>query len=192
MRFDASPHPKTAICHLQGLAKTLVTVGTLPLGQIWFRFVIEVARTRVLTDQATRKHLPSTLRSVTECLRPTLTDNLLVLSGIQPTKLCRQEATLSLANRSSLDPDHILYVQLTESQAASKKRLKSRHPFVPATRKLLHNLSALGIRDTQRTNLTWNTEYSESTSALYVYIPKVSTKPIEMGLTRTALVKLTV
>ena len=84
------------------------------------------------------------LRIVTGCLRPTLTDNLPVLSGIQPAELRREVATLSLANCSSLDPGHILHGQLTDSRAASKERLKSRRPFVPATRKLLHNLSELG------------------------------------------------
>ena len=67
------------------------------------------------------------LRIVTGCLRPTLTDNLPVLSG-QPAELRRQGATLSLANRSSLD--HTLHGQLTEPQAASKEKLKSRHLFV--------------------------------------------------------------
>ena len=130
------------------------------------------------------------MRIVTECLRLTPTDNLPVLSGIQPTELRRQEATLSLANLSSLDTGHILHGQLTELQAASTERLKSRHPFVPAARKLLHKLSELGIRAAQWTNLTWNTEYSKSTSALGVYIPRVSTRPIGMSLTGTAWVKL--
>ena len=39
-------------------------------------------------------------------------------------------------------------------------------------------------------NLTWDTEYSKCMSALGVYIPRVSTKSIGMGLTRTAWVKL--
>ena len=93
--------------------------------------------------------LNDTLRIVTGCLRPTPSDNLPILSCIQPAELCRQGATLSLANRSSLDPGHILHGQLTESQAASKKRLKSSHPFAPAARKLLRNLSELGIRAAQ-------------------------------------------
>ena len=75
-------------------------------------------------------------------------------------------------------------------QAASKERLKSRRPFVSAARKLLHNLSELGIRAAQWTNLTWDTEHSKSMSALGVYIPGVSTRPIGMSLTRTAGVKL--
>ena len=62
---------------------------------------------------------------VTGCLRPTPTDNLPVLSSIQLAELRRQGATLSLANRSYLDPGHNLLGQLTELQAASKDRLKS-------------------------------------------------------------------
>ena len=146
-----------------------------------------LCRTHRLIDSV----LNGALRIVTGCLLPTPTDNLRVLSGIQPAELCRQGATLSLTNRSSLDPDHILHGQLTEPRAASKERLRSRRPFVPAARKLLHNLSELGgIRAAQWTNLTRNTEYSKSMSALGVYIPRISTRPIGMSLTRTAWVKL--
>ena len=60
-------------------------------------------------------------------------------------------------NCSSSDPGHIMHGQLTESQTASKERLKSRHPFVPAARKVLRNLSELSIRAAQWTNLTWDT-----------------------------------
>ena len=98
--------------------------------------------------------LNDALRIVTGCLRPTPTDNLPVLSGIQPAELRRQGATFSLANRSSLDPGHIRHGQVTEPQVVSKERLKSRHPFDPATRKLKHNLSEVGVRAAQWTNLT--------------------------------------
>ena len=134
--------------------------------------------------------LNDALRIVTGCLRPTPTDNLPDLSGIQPAELRRQGATLSLANCSSLDPDHILHGQLTEPQAASQNSLKSRRPFIPAARKILHNLSELGIRAAQWTNLTWDTEYFKGMSALGAYIFRVSTRPIAMSLTRTAWVKL--
>ena len=134
--------------------------------------------------------LNGALRIVTGCLRPTPTDNLPILSGIQPAELRRQGATFSLANRSSLDPGHILHGQLTESQAASKEGLKSRYSFAPAARKLFHNLSELGIRAAQWTNLTLDTEYSKSMSALGVYISRVNKRAIGMSLTRTAWVKL--
>ena len=52
--------------------------------------------------------LNNTLRIVIGCLCPTPTDHLPVLSGIQPAELRRLGATLSLAHRESLDPDHIL------------------------------------------------------------------------------------
>ena len=87
--------------------------------------------------------LNDALLTIAECIRPTQTDHLPVLSGIQPAELRRQGATLFWANCSSLDPDHILHGQLTESQAASKVGLKSKHPFVPTGGKLLHNLSEL-------------------------------------------------
>ena len=95
-----------------------------------------------------------------------------------------------MAKRSSLDPGYILHGHLTKSPAASKERLKSRNPFAPAARKLLHNLSELGIRAAQWTNLTRGTENYKSMSAFGVYIPRVSTRPIGMSLTRTAWVKL--
>ena len=98
--------------------------------------------------------LNDALRIVTGCLRPTATDNLPVLSGTQSSELRRQGATLSLANCNSLDSGHILHGQLTEPQAVSKERLKSRHLCAPAARKLLHNLSELGIHAAQWTNLT--------------------------------------
>ena len=54
----------------------------------------------------------------------------------------------------------------------------------------MHNLSELGIRAAQLTNLTWDTDYSKSMSVLCFYIPRVSTRPIGMSLTRTACDKL--
>ena len=69
--------------------------------------------------------LNGALHIVTGYLLPVPTDNLPVFYGIQPAGLRRQEATLSLANRNSLDPGHILHSQLNEPQAASKERLKS-------------------------------------------------------------------
>ena len=64
IRFDASTRSKLGVCHLQGLARTSVTVDALPFGQIWFRSVIRARRTGVLTDRATGKYL-SPVRSET-------------------------------------------------------------------------------------------------------------------------------
>ena len=134
--------------------------------------------------------LNDALRIVTGCLRPTPTEYLPVLSGIQPAELRRQGATLSLANRSFLDPDHILHGHLLGSQDADRKRLKSRHPFVPAARKLLNSLSEMGTRAAQWTNTKWSMEYSSYSSALHAFIPKVSSRPLGMSLPRAAWVRL--
>ena len=90
--------------------------------------------------------LNDALRIVTGCLRPTPTDHLPILSGIQPAELRRMGATLSLAYRGSLDPDHILHGLLSRSSYTRQVRLRSKRPFVPGARNLLDNLARLGIR----------------------------------------------
>ena len=69
--------------------------------------------------------LNDAMRIVIGCLRPTLTDHLSVLLGIQSAELCRMGASLSLAHRGSLDPDHILYGLLSGSSDTCKIRLRS-------------------------------------------------------------------
>ena len=71
-----------------------------------------------------------------------------------------------------------------------RERLKSRRPFVLAARKLLNSLSEMGVRAANWTNTKWDMEYSKSTSALHVLIPRVSTRPLGMGLPRPAWVRL--
>jgi len=71
------------------------------------------------------------LRMVTGCLRPTRADNLPILTGIQPAELRRNGATLSLTRRA-MEPGHVLHSALTRPSSADARRLKSRHPFVPA------------------------------------------------------------
>ena len=73
--------------------------------------------------------LNDALHIVTVCLRPTPTDHLPVLSGIKPAELCRLGATLSLAYRGSLDPNHILYGLLSVSLDACQERITSRRPL---------------------------------------------------------------
>ena len=121
--------------------------------------------------------LNDTLRIVTGCLRPTPSAYLPVLSGIQPAELRRQGATLFLANRSSLDPDHILHGQFHESHNACRERLKSRRSFVLAARKLLDSLSEMDVRAAQWTNSKWDMEYSANASSLHAFISKASSRP---------------
>ena len=134
--------------------------------------------------------LNDALRIVTGCLCPTSTDHLPILSGIHPAELRRLEATLSLAHRVSLDPDHILYGILSGPSDTRQVRLRSRRPFVPGARNLLDNLARLGICASEWTNNKWNADYCENASRLRVFVPGTGARPVGMGLPRAAWVKL--
>ena len=124
------------------------------------------------------------LRIVTGCLRPTPTDHLPVLSGIQSAELRPLGATLSLAYRGFLDPDPILYGVLSGSSDTGQVRLRSRRSSVPGARNLLDNLARLGIRASEWTNHKWKTEYCENASRLRNFVPGTSARPVGMGLPR--------
>ena len=126
--------------------------------------------------------LNDALHIVTRCLHPTPTDHLPILSGIQPGELRRMGATLSLAYRGFLDPDHILYGLLSGSSDIRQVRLRSRRPFVPGARNLLNNFARLGIRAYEWTNHKWKTEYCENASMLRAFVPKTGARPVGMGL----------
>ena len=134
--------------------------------------------------------LNDALRIATGCLRPTPTNHLPVLSGIQPAELRRMGATLPLAYHGSLDPDYILYGLLSGSSDTRQMRLRSRRPSVLAAGNLLNNLVRLGIRASEWTNHKWKTEYCENASRLRVFVPRTGARPVGMGLSREAWVKL--
>ena len=150
-------------------------------GPVWCRS----AHTRLIDSV-----LNDALHIVTGCLRPTPTDHLSGLSGIKPAELRRMGATLSLAYRGSLDPDHILYGLLSGSSDTRQVRLRSRRPFVPDARNLLDNLVRLGIGAFEWTNYKWKTEYCENASRLRAFVPRTGTRPFGMGLPRVAWVRL--
>ena len=130
--------------------------------------------------------LNDALRIVTGCLGPTLTDHLPILSGIHPAKLRQMGATLSLAYRGSLDPDHILHGLLSGSSNTRQVRLRSRRPFVPVAWIFLHNLARLGIHASKWTNHKWKTEYCEGASRLCAFVPGTGARPVGTGLPRAA------
>ena len=99
-------------------------------------------------------------------------------------------ATLSLAYRGSLDPDHILYDLLSDSSDTRQVRLKSRRPFVPAARNLLENLAKFSIRASEWTNYKWKAGYCENTSGLRVFVPGIRARFVEMDIPQVASVKL--
>ena len=168
---------------------TMLRIATLSLvystSEYCAPFWCHSAHTRLIDSV-----LNEALRIVTGCLRSTSTDHLSVLSGIQPAELRRMGATLSLAHRGSLDPDHILYGLLSGSSNTRQVRLRSRRPFVPAAQNLLDNLARLGIRVFEWTNYKWKTEYCENASRLRVFVPGTGSRPVGMGLTRAAWLKL--
>ena len=136
--------------------------------------------------------LNDALRIFTGCMRPTPTDHLPVISGIQPAELRPLGATLSLAHRGFLDPDHILYGLLSGSSDTRQVRLRSRRLFMPAARNLLDNLARLGIRAFEWTNHKWKTEYCENASRLRAFVPGTGARPVgwaypeQLGLSSTA------
>ena len=134
--------------------------------------------------------LNDALRMVTGCLRPTPTDHLPALSGIQPAELCQMGATLFLAHRGSLDPDHIFHGLLSGSSNTRQARLRARRPFVPAARNRLNNLARLGIHASEWKNYKWKMEYCENASRLRAFVPEIGARPVVMGLFRVAWVKL--
>ena len=126
--------------------------------------------------------LNDALHIVTGCLRPTPTDHLPVLSGIQPAELRRMGAIHFLNHRRSLDPDHILYGLLSGSSDTRQVRLRSKRPFVPAARNRLDNLARLGIHASEWTNHKWKTEYCEKIFRLRILVPRTGAGPVGMGL----------
>ena len=134
--------------------------------------------------------LNDALHIVTGCLRPTPTDHLPVLLGIQQAKLRRMRVTLFLAHCGSLNPDNIFYCLLNGFSDTCQVRLRSRRLFVPAARNFLNNLARLGICASQWTNHKWKTEYCENASRLRAFVPGTGARPVGMGLPRAALVKL--
>ena len=134
--------------------------------------------------------LNNALWIVTGCLDPTPMDHLPVLSGIQPAELRRMEATLSLAHGRSLDPDHILHGLLSGSLDTRQVRLRSRHLFVSGARNLLDNLARLGTHASDWTNHKWKVEYCKNAFRLRAFVHETGARLVEMGLPRTAWVKL--
>ena len=67
--------------------------------------------------------LNDALRSATGCIRPTPTEDLPVLAGTQLAELRRLGATLSLANCTIHDSDHVLHKRLVGQQNAHQGRL---------------------------------------------------------------------
>ena len=129
------------------------------------------------------------LRIVTGCLLPTPTDYLKVLTGIPPAELCRRQVTMTLACRA-LEPDHLLHHKIISPELRQSRRLKSRHPFVPAAREPLFNLNQLDIRATDWAEHSWRSEWNNCNTRLHYFIYNIDTLPPGMHLPRRSWVRL--
>jgi len=92
------------------------------------------------------------LRIVTGCLRPTSADNLPTLAVIQPAELRRSGTTLTLGRRV-MEPGHLLHSAFSRPSSAVARRLKSRHPFVPAAQQLISFSDNNNIHAAQRASM---------------------------------------
>jgi len=129
------------------------------------------------------------LRIVTGCLRPAPADNLPILAGIQPAKLCRRGATPSLGRRA-MKPGHLLHSALTRPSGAAARRLKSRHPFLPAAQQLISLSDNNNIRAAQWADHQWNVEWADKSTRLRTSIPDTGTHTPGMTFPRRAWIRL--
>ena len=69
-------------------------------------------------------------------------------------------------------------------------RLRFRRQFMPAARNLLDNLAGPSIRAFEWANYKWKAECCENASRPRAFVPGTDVRPVGMGLTRAAWVKL--
>jgi len=121
------------------------------------------------------------LRIVTGCLCPTPADNLPIVADIQAVELHRRETTLSLG-RHAMEPGHLLHSALTDPSGAVARRLKSRHPFLPAAQQLISFSDNNNVRASQWADHQWNAEWADNP----ISIPDIGTHTPGMTLPRRA------
>ena len=87
-----------------------------------------------------------------------------------------------------MEPGHLLHSALTRPSSANARRLKSRHPFVPAAQHLIALSDYNNIRAAQWADYQWNAEWMDSPTRLRIFI--TGTHPPRMTLPRRAGVRL--
>jgi len=148
-------HPSTECRCTASQVETLLCTHRTRTHQFWS---IQPQSTARLSGAHTRHIDPAindALRIVTGCLRPTPADNLHILAGNKPAGLHRSGATLSLA-RHAMAHGHLLHSALASPPSGNARRLKSKHPFVPAPQHL--SLSDNNIRAAQWAGHRWNAD----------------------------------
>ena len=150
-------------------ALTLVHSTTEYCAPTWCRS----AHTRLIDST-----INDALRIVTGCLRPTSTDNLLVVASIQPAGLRREGETLALS-RPALESQHLLLPKLTPSFIGTQRRLKSTHPCVLAAQDLLKTSNDFNISVAHQLDHPWNKEWKDNIARVHIYITDISPTRLE-------------
>ena len=81
-----------------------------------------------------------------------------------------------------MEPGHLLHSALTHPSSAVARRLKSRHPFVPAAQQLVSFSDNNNIRVAQWADHQWNAEWADNLTRLRTLIPDTGTHTPGMTL----------
>jgi len=82
-----------------------------------------------------------------------------------------------------MEPGHLLHSVLTRLSSANARRLKSRHPLVPAVQRLI-SISDKNIRAAQWADYQWNAEWTDNPTSLRTFILDTGTHTRGMTLPR--------
>ena len=89
-----------------------------------------------------------------------------------------------------MEPGHLLYSALTRPPGAAARRLKSRHPFVPAAQQIISFSDNNNIRAAQWADHQWNEEWADNPTRLRTSIPDTWYTHTGMTLPRRTWVRL--
>jgi len=89
-----------------------------------------------------------------------------------------------------MEPGHLLHSALTRPSGAVARRLKSRHPFVPAAQQLISFSDNNNIRAAQWADHQRNAECANNLTRLRTLIPDTAKHTLGMTLPRRAWVRL--
>jgi len=89
-----------------------------------------------------------------------------------------------------MDPGHPLHSALTSPSSANARRVKSRHPFVPAAQQLISLPDNNNIRAADWADHQSNAEWVDNPKRLRTFIPDTGPHSPRMTLPRTAWVRL--
>ena len=76
-----------------------------------------------------------------------------------------------------MEPGHLRHSALTSPTSAVARRLKSRHPFLPAAQQLISFSDNHNIRAAQWEDHQWNAEWADNPTRLHTLIPDTGTHP---------------